>query len=71
MNLQYACILIMAVLALPFFPALATGPFFTPALVGFAFGVAVLVVAAAMLMNVRVAIQMQFDEGYVLLDTRL
>lgn len=44
----------MAVLALPFLPALAAGPFFTPALVGFAFGVAVLVVAAAILMDVSV-----------------
>jgi hypothetical protein len=53
-NLQYACILIMAFLALPFLPALPAGrpAFLTPAVVAAALGVAVLDVAAAMLKKV-------------------
>jgi hypothetical protein len=48
-NLQYACILIMAFLALPFLPALDGRPtFLTPAAGVAALGVAVLVVAGAM-----------------------
>jgi len=48
----------MAVLALPFLPALAAGPFLTPALVGLAFGVAVLVVTSAILMDVNVNMEL-------------